>query len=67
VTVSTARLDAEYIGVVHAPGELLEGSIHLVAGRAELVRLGELKAADEAARKGDAKKEGDQSSKGYTE
>jgi hypothetical protein len=52
---------------MHAPGELLEGSIHFVAGRAELVRLGELKAADKAARKGDAKKEGDQSSKGYTE
>src|SRR6202044_3041887 len=50
-----------------APSELLERSIHLVAGRAELVRLGKLETAEKSTRKDNTQEEGHQSSQGYTE
>src|SRR6202034_444813 len=54
MAIPAARLNAEYIGVMHALRELLEGLLHLVAGGAEPIGFSQFQGAKEAARKADA-------------
>jgi hypothetical protein len=54
VAVTTARLNSEHIGVMHALRVLLIGGAHFVAGRAELIGFSIFETADKAAGKSNA-------------
>ena len=67
VAVAAACLDAEGIGIVHAPRELLVWGAHLVTRGAKLVGLCKFEAAQKTAREHDARDERDQPSGRYAE
>jgi hypothetical protein len=57
VAVAAARLNAEYIGGVHAAPQLLIGLLHFVAGSTERIGFGHFQATEKTARKADAEDE----------
>jgi len=62
MAISTARLNAEWIGKVHAASQFLIGLFHLVTRGAKGIRFRQFQAANEAPCKYDASAKRDQSS-----
>src|SRR5208282_632460 len=67
VAVAAARLNAEYIGGVHAARQLLIGLLHFVAGSTERIGFGHFQATEKTARKTDAEDEAQHPAGRYAE